>query len=231
WASEPAISRQLDAFARMQGTTPYMVRLAAFVALIAVEAGESDVVIGTYVTNRNRIELQDMFGYFANLATLRFHYQPHAPFREWLRLVRRRVIEIQLRGTIPYEELRNELLNEGANMPELSVIFSISHHHGTVEFGGLKVTRLEWLTEAMPWGFSMNFDQDDAEHEWCTSFDAGIYDPACVQGFIERFRGLLYAISRNPEIPIAELVAMASGQSRSALGGIAGERELEKPAI
>src|SRR5262249_36654228 len=85
WASEPAISRQLDAFARMQGTTPYMVRLAAFVALIAVEAGESDVVIGTYVTNRNRIELQDMFGYFANLATLRFHYQPHAPFREWLR--------------------------------------------------------------------------------------------------------------------------------------------------
>jgi amino acid adenylation domain-containing protein len=211
WATEPPISQQLDAFAQMQGATPYMVRLAAFVALITAETGELDVAIGTHVTNRNRIELQNMFGYFANLATLRFQCEPQESFRNWLRIVRRRVMETQIRSGIPYEELRKELLREGVTMPEISVIFSISHHHEPVEFAGLKVTRLKWLTETMPWGFSMNLDQDDAEHDWCTSFDARIYDPVGVHGFIDRFHRLLCAVSREPDFSVAQLVAMASG--------------------
>ena len=43
WGVDPAISRRLDQVGREAGATYYLVRLAAFVALLAAKAGSSDV--------------------------------------------------------------------------------------------------------------------------------------------------------------------------------------------
>ena len=80
WGLDRGVSQRLDRVARDQGATYYMVRLAAFVALLAHETAQHDLVLGTYVTNRSRLEFQDMFGFFANLVTLRLGYDPASTF-------------------------------------------------------------------------------------------------------------------------------------------------------
>ena len=74
------VSNNLDHLARQQGVTYFTVRLAAFLAVLADACKRLDIVIGTYLTNRVRVELQNMFGCFGNLVTLRLQYQSDLPF-------------------------------------------------------------------------------------------------------------------------------------------------------
>ncbi len=205
WGVDAQTSRQLNALARTEGATPYMVRLAAFVALLATETGEPDVILGTYVANRNRMAAQNMFGFFINLATLRFRYQPRKSFREWLSIVRATVVETEARSEIPYEQLCHELRQKGVIPPDIQVIFGISRSGNVHKLADLELTSLDRYYESMPWGFTLNFDEHDEEHSCRVTFDAGIYDPAGVRGLIDRFRRLLDAVTCNPDVVLEDL--------------------------
>jgi non-ribosomal peptide synthetase component F len=194
--------------ARSEGATFYVIGLAAFVALLATEIDQPDVVLGTYVTNRNRVAVQNMMGPIANLATLRLRCDSRRTFREWLGTVRREVAETEAHCELPYEELRKALHAVGIDLPEIQVIFSAFQRNRRA-FADLKLAGSDWRTEAMPWGFSVKFDEYNDGHDCDVTFDARRYDPASVHIFVDRFRRLLDSVSRHPTLPIGELLAMS----------------------
>ena len=63
---ELALARRLRALAQQQRVTTYITWLSALVALISDETKQPDVIVGTYMTNRRRVEVRDMLGYFVN---------------------------------------------------------------------------------------------------------------------------------------------------------------------
>src|SRR5262249_24799449 len=105
WGLEPALSQRLAQVARAHGVTYYMVRLAALSALLAAHAGQPALILGAYVTQRSRIALQNMCGYFAHLVPLRLPWDPTQPFHRWLTTVRTMVSDSQAHSAIPYEQL------------------------------------------------------------------------------------------------------------------------------
>ena len=150
--------QHLNWLRRNEATTTYMVWLAALVALLAAETGQSDIVIGTYVTTRRGAELQKMMGDFTNLAELRFHCDHVMSFRDWLSEVRFWVTAAEARSEISHEELRKELHQLGVTLPEVQVIFGAPMGYARMDrhFAGLRLTLPESAPVAvMPWGFSM----------------------------------------------------------------------------
>jgi amino acid adenylation domain-containing protein len=206
WGLDPETSRRLDECAHAEGATYYMIRLAAFVAVLAGVTGETDVVLGTYLTNRNRLALQNIFGFFVNLATLRIHCDPSMTFRTLLSLVRKRVAETEAHGAIPYDEVRKELTARGTPPPEIQVIFHVSRHGGAVRLGDLRLVRLREQFSGMPWGLSMNLDEYSEDRNCRVTFDAGLYQPKGVRKLIDGYRRFLDAASRRPDLPIATLL-------------------------
>jgi amino acid adenylation domain-containing protein len=209
WGLDASISERLEQLGREQGATYYVVRLAAFVALMANETKKSDVIIGTYVSNRRHVESQKMFGFFVNLVTLRLHCNQTQTFLEWARVVRKMVGQVHTHSDIPYEQLCEELRNQGVHPPEISAIFGVSQQTAPIRFGGLVLTRQDRRTESMPWGFSTAVDQFNEGHRCRTTFDARIYDPVRVHAFIERYKRLLDTLSHNPNLPVAELLRIS----------------------
>jgi amino acid adenylation domain-containing protein len=207
WGFDPPISRALDAIARVGGATPYMVRLAGFAALIANESGEHDVVLGSYVSMRDRVELRKMLGYFTNLATLRLQFEPKKTFGEWLSVVRARVLELDAQCAIPYGLLCDELRRTGVNAPAINTLFHMSRYRIRFKFADMEVTALPRCESFMPWGFTLAHDSNDEEHRCRAIFDATVYDPAGVRAFVGRYVRLLDAIARQPERTIGELLA------------------------
>jgi hypothetical protein len=220
WGVDSEISQRLDQLGRATGVTYFTLRLAAFVALLAAEGGQSDVVLGTYVTNRNRVETQNMFGYFANLALLRLHYDARRTFLGWTAEVRKMVGDIQAHGEIPYEQLREELRACGVNPPEIRAIFSVTDQVPTVRLGEAELTWLDRRIESMPWGFTVAFDPQNEEHRCRVSFDARLFDPARVRDWVGRFGRLLDAVSREPDLPIGKLVARSESLPATKRGGL-----------
>ena len=209
WGIAPDISRRLDALGQSEGATPYMVRLAIFVSLIAAETGEPDVILGTYLANRNRVAVQNMFGPFINLATFRFRYEPHTTFLDWLSIVRERVADTELHSEIPYEELCDELHRMQVMPPAIQILFGISKSQHTIKFADLELTPLRRYEERMPWGFTVNHDEEDEKNECRVAFDARLYSPAGVRAFVERYTRLLDTASRHPDRALVELLAMS----------------------
>ena len=70
WGIDPESSERLDRLGREHVATYYMVRAATVVPVLASVINRDKVVIGGIFTNRNRSELDDMFGLFANAAPL-----------------------------------------------------------------------------------------------------------------------------------------------------------------
>ena len=209
WGVDPQTSARLAQLGRTESATYYMVRLAAFVALLSAETGTPDVVLGTYVTNRRRLAVQDMFGFLVNLATLRFNFEPGMTFRKFLSIVREGVLETEANCDIPYEEMRRALESQNITPPDIQVIFSVARHRKAFDFAGLQLTKLVRPLERMPWGFSVNFDEHDEVDNCRALFDAGIYDPVPARRFIARFVSLLGAISHEPDLPMNELLTVS----------------------
>ena len=173
---------------------------------LAVSTGERDVIVGSYLSNRNRVVLQNMFGFFANLATLRFRFDPDRTFREWLCIVRGTVSAAEARGDIPYEELIKELVAQDITPPKIRVIFNTSTDHPILRFADLELIPRSYLQRHMPWGFSISLDHRNHGKDCRLDFDAGLYDPAGVRDFIGHYDNLLDAVSRQPDVPIRELI-------------------------
>ena len=82
-----SISRGLRELSQQSGTTLFMTLLAAFKTLLYRYTGQTDIVVGTPVANRIRVELEPLIGFFVNTLVLRTRVTPDASFRELLQQV------------------------------------------------------------------------------------------------------------------------------------------------
>jgi non-ribosomal peptide synthetase component F len=183
-----------------------MVRLAAFVAHLAREVDGRDILLGTYATNRGRLALQSIHGFFVNHLALRFAYAPELSFRARVRIVRQVVAEAELHGAIPFEQLCAELERDGVGRPPVTAIFRTSRAEPEVAFADIKMSVVNKARAIRYWGFTLNHDEIDEKRCWAT-FDTDLYDPARVRAFLDRYGRFVAVVSRNPDRPMRELLA------------------------
>jgi GT2 family glycosyltransferase len=211
----PETTRRLNALARAQSATPYTVRLAAFLALLGDETGQSDLSIGTYVSNRHRVVLQNMLGLIINLVTLRVRYDARRPFGEWLAMVGKRVGDVEAHGEIPQRLLDEAIARTGSALPPVEAIFSVSTNRRRFQIADIEVTEnCRIAPPTMPWGFSLSLDEAVGGPGCRATFDARRYDPSAVRLFVERFSRLLDAVAQNPELIVSELLARSDTDPR-----------------
>src|SRR6185369_15674191 len=78
------LTRQMEALARREGATLFMVLLAGFQALLARTSGQDDFAVGSPIAGRNRVEIEGLIGFFVNTLVLRGDLSREPAFRELL---------------------------------------------------------------------------------------------------------------------------------------------------
>ncbi|HET6978368.1 MAG TPA: amino acid adenylation domain-containing protein, partial [Pyrinomonadaceae bacterium] len=107
-----SLSVGLRELSQRSGTTLFMTLLAAFQTLLSRYTGQTDIVVGSPVANRNHIEIEPLIGFFVNTLVLRTRVRPEASFRELLQQVREVVLGAQAHQELPFERLVQELAPE-----------------------------------------------------------------------------------------------------------------------
>jgi amino acid adenylation domain-containing protein/non-ribosomal peptide synthase protein (TIGR01720 family) len=109
--------------------TLYMTLLAAFVTLLQRYSGESDVVVGSPVANRQHPALERLIGYFTNAVVMRAQADGASTFEQLLDQIRKIAFEAYRHQDVPFEQLADEFSPERElNRPRIfQVMFALQN--------------------------------------------------------------------------------------------------------
>src|SRR5262249_34162448 len=99
----------LDQLSRREGVTLFMTLLAAFHVLLHRYTGQDDQVVGSFVANRNRVEIEPLIGCFANTLVFRNDVAGDPTFLDLLARVREGTLEAYAHQDLPFEKLVEEI--------------------------------------------------------------------------------------------------------------------------
>lgn len=95
-------------FSNKRQMTPFMVLHGVLCLVLACHGNMTDVVIGTPVANRRRIELEPLIGYFANTLVLRTGVQ-FQTLRDYFSHIKRINLDAQENQDLPFDQLVEQL--------------------------------------------------------------------------------------------------------------------------
>ena len=123
------LSDSLQALSRQERSTMFMPLLAAFQALLHRYTGQEDIVVGSPVAGRSRVETEGLIGFFVNTLVLRTDLSGEPTFRDLLGRVREVALAAYDHWDLPFEKLVEEL-NPDRNLsytPLFQVVFAFQN--------------------------------------------------------------------------------------------------------
>jgi amino acid adenylation domain-containing protein len=153
-----ALTERLEALARAEGASLFMVLLAAFQLVLGKYAGSQDVVVGTPVAGRTRAETEGLIGFFVNTVVLRTSLAEDPSFRALLGRVRTGTLEAYEHQDLPFETLVAELQPErsSAHSPVFQVMIALQNADGSGgELPGLRAEAMAAETRTAMFDLSL----------------------------------------------------------------------------
>ena len=129
--------RIVQTLARREGVTQFMVLLAVFQVLLHRYTNQDDLPVGSVIANRNRVELDNVVGFFDNPIVLRVDASGNPTFREFLRRVRDVALGAYTNQYLPFDLIVKELQPERTSnrTPFIQAMFVFLLNYPAMETG------------------------------------------------------------------------------------------------
>jgi amino acid adenylation domain-containing protein len=205
----PELSRRLKTLSQKQGTTMFMLLLAAFQTLLHRYTNEDDIVVGTTVANRERSEIEPLIGFFVNMLALRADCSNNPSFLEFLEQIRETTLRAYAHQTAPFEKLVQELRpkrNPGY-LPLFQAVFSF-HNQPTfteLSLSGLRLSVPQRDVTTSQIDLLLDLYEGVAGLQGAVQYNADLFDRRTVVQMIAHLRNLLEGIAIDPAQHLLEL--------------------------
>ena len=198
----------LRALCRREGATPFMALMAAFQVLLHRYTGETDLVVGTDIANRNHLGTEGLIGFFINQLVMRGDLGGDPTFRALLRQTRRSALDAYAHQDLPFEELVKALNPERSvgYSPLFQVKLILQNAPGSdLELPGLSLREESSTTNTAR--FDMTWVVIDTERgfECLCEYSTDLYEQATISRMREHLRELLVGAVARPEEHVSRL--------------------------
>jgi amino acid adenylation domain-containing protein/non-ribosomal peptide synthase protein (TIGR01720 family) len=220
-----ALVARLEALARPEGATLYMVLLGAFQALLGRYAGSADVVVGSPVAGRSHREVEELIGFFVNTLALRTDLSGDPPFRALLRRVRDVTLGAWEHQEVPFERLVAELQPERSlgHSPIFQVMFALQNAERAE--GGLPGVRLRDESPELgvtKFDLNLSLAADGQGVRGALTFATDLFDRATAERMIRHLERVLEQVADDADRPLSRLALMDAEEKRVVVGGWSG---------
>jgi amino acid adenylation domain-containing protein len=204
----PALLERLNAVARGDEATLFMVLLGAFQVLLGRYAGTADVVVGTPVAGRDRGETEGLIGFFVNTVVLRTGLEGDPSFREVVRRVRETTLGAFQHQDVPFEKLVEELQPERSmsHAPLFQVAFALRNAEPPMEgVAGLEVTGVDAETETTKFDLTLELAESEAGLRGALVYSTDLWDAATLRRMALHLERVLEQVAADPNARLSAL--------------------------
>ncbi|HEU0079606.1 MAG TPA: amino acid adenylation domain-containing protein, partial [Longimicrobiaceae bacterium] len=207
----------LRALSLREGATLFMTLLSAWQLLLGRYAGQEDVMVGTPIAGRNRLETEGLIGLFINTLVLRADLSRDPSFGDLLHQAREATLGAYQHQEVPFEKLVEELGVERSltHTPLFQVLFVFQNN----ERGGLVLdeSRLERIAigpSTVKFDLSLNVTETERGIEGSLSYRRELWDPATITRLVGHFGYLLEQVAADPSRRVSR-VSLLRGPERT----------------
>ncbi|PRP97400.1 Linear gramicidin synthase subunit D [Enhygromyxa salina] len=201
----------LTEVARAEGATLFMALLAGYAALLGRYTRREDILVGTPVANRNRTELAELIGFFANTLALRVDLSGDPSYAELLRRVRGTTLDAFSHQDLPFERLIEELAPDRdlSRSPLFQTMLVVQNAPLTPDLGGAPITSIPLDKGSAQFDTTWYFTQN-AQGLACTlEYNTDLFEAASIERLIEHLCRLLRSAAAAPRQPLSALALLA----------------------
>jgi non-ribosomal peptide synthetase component F/acyl carrier protein len=228
----PAVlASPLQELAREGRATLFMALLAGYQGLIHRYTGLEDLVVGSPVAGRNRVELEGLIGVFINNLVLRTRLDGRPSFRELLARVREAALEAFVHQEVPFERLVDELRPERdlSRTPLFQLMFVGQNAPlRRMELPGLTLAPREIDLGTARFDLSLSMGEADGGWLGTWKYSTDLFDAATIERMAGHFEGLLAAALAHPDRPLAELPLLGPAERHQVVAAW-NDTEVERP--
>ncbi len=203
----PALAARLEKFNREAGVTPFMTLLAAFQILLGRYSSQKDIVVGTPVSNRSHLELENLIGFFVNTLVLRTDLSGDPDFREVVEQVKITALDAYEHKDLPFEKLV-EALNPQRDLsqhPLFQVLFTVQNAPAhLLSLSKIEVSRYPLPTTATHFDLELTLILQNGEWSGDLIYNTDLFDRETIERMSNHYQCLLDSMLTNPEQPVAE---------------------------
>src|SRR6185436_11223239 len=210
----------LGALGRRRGATPYMVLLAAWKALLHCASGQTDLLVGTPIANRNRAEIEALIGFFVNTLALRTDLSGNPTFNDLVERVREVSLGAYARQDLPFEKLVEELHPERdtSRNPLFQVSFVLLNFPSrSAELPGLSIQPVDVGQTTAKFDLTLYLFDSDQGLPAVVEYSSDLFDRPTARRLLDRFLILLAAAAADPELRIDHLPVLTEAERHQLL--------------
>ncbi len=214
-----SLTKAVEALSQRAGVTLFMTLLAAFQLLLQRYSGQDDVVVGSPIAGRNKVEIEGLIGLFINTLVLRTDLSGDPTFMELLGRVREVALGAYAHQDLPFDKLVEELQPERdlSRNPLFQVMFIMQNApRAELDMTGIKPSLQSAQRVTAKFDLTLSMIKKPDGLQGILEYNLDLFDAATVESLASHFQTLLQGILSAPDRPVGEL-PMLSETERQAL--------------
>src|SRR6185295_13690793 len=215
---DAATGAGLDALSRRHGTTLFMTLLSAWAAVLCRLSGQDEVLIGTSVAGRVRLELEPLLGLFVNTLVLRIAAGEAVSPADLIGRVRRSALAAQDHQDLPFEQVV-EIINpprSTARSPLFQAMFSWQEpgEDSGLKLHGLSVGPLGGGAGSAKFDLSLEMTRVEGRIVGGLSYATALFDEATIARHAGYLRAMLGAMVADDGQSLSRIDLLSAAERR-----------------
>jgi surfactin family lipopeptide synthetase A len=194
--------------------------LAAFGVVLSRYSGQTDIVIGSAIANRNRREIEGLIGFFVNTLALRLDLSEKPSFAAFLKQVQAMAQDAYEHQDLPFEMLVEELQLERRldRNPLVQVMFALQNAANEAwNLPCLTIAEMSWELDSVRFDLEVHLSEvNDGIAGYCC-YKIDLFDETTIARLLQHFQNILRAIIANPQQSVSLLTLLSEQEQKQLL--------------
>ena len=216
----PQLHQRLKALCKENNITMFVLLLSIYKVLLHRYSGQTDLLVGAPVTNRDHTSLENLIGFFNETIVLRSDLSDNPRFVDLLKKVRGTVLDAFAHKNVPFESLVQALKPERylSSNPLFQVMFLYHKVPQTPVFD--TDLHLEYKPQDVgvsKFDLTLYFSEDEDHLSANIEYTSDLFKSETISRMEGHLRTLMEAVVENPHRPISDLPMLTGAEKEQIL--------------